>query len=262
MNNMIADKVFYRGDSVVTPSGGDNKYQRICNYVKQFYTEGLLAKAFFNDGEKDFSRLLNNFEENLRYLVTAHIGYQNETKEHEFSKKYSPFLSFSTDVEKAIDYMDRSDRKKFKGCDIWECTHFMFELKNIKVEKKIKEGVYAFSYVGNTENVRDIRERCIKDLNCGEIKNLVSATIMDIIHKNIDADTTRYRAWLIDATTFLANSNPSDIDSTIFEQAIKRAADSREWLLLPLEAMGDGHGYSWKFRLNEHLFPVKYVKEV
>ncbi len=114
-------------------------------FAEHYIADGLIAKHA--DGGRS-AEILNR---PLAYLVSAHTGYDRNTDE-EWLSRHSPFISFSTDVEAAWHFMDRTERRDLVPCELWEASHFMWRLEGIEAEY-VSQGRYRFTYRANPKNV-------------------------------------------------------------------------------------------------------------
>src|SRR4051794_39372641 len=89
-------------------------------WAQLYYREGLLAKS--NDGGP--GEIPND---PLGYLVAAHIGYEKDSREKKIADR-SQLISFSSKIESAGYFEDRTRRKNLVRCPIEVATHFIWRL--------------------------------------------------------------------------------------------------------------------------------------
>lgn len=244
----------YRGDSLPnTQRNFSDPAEKGRTWAEHYKTEGLMAK--YNSGGPG-----NLWNHDLAYLVASHVGYQRHpdpkqvTQEQYFSNK-SPFISFSTDPDKAGYFMDRTERAKLIQADLADATHFLWKFDPIDSIQN-RPGWYSFTYQASIENVTQFLRQDLHELNTkghemdmDEIGHKLGAIIASA---NTNADNNPHRADLIDVVTFLKNSDVSKIDPGLIQRAIDRSAEDDEWLLFPKDPF-DGGGYDSRFTLNKHL---------
>lgn len=237
----------YRGDSLpaIVRATADPLH-RGRTFADYFITEGLMAKSADGGRGEDLSKP-------HEYIFLSHIGYLSNTPEQRISY-HSPMLSFSSDIDSANYFKDRTEKKQFSNCELREATHFIWKIL-IKDVKEIKNGLYEFTYKASTKNVEKFK------ISNPTNDNLIEAIAESIVHQHIEEDVSTHVAWLYDAVTFIQKNNFTAYDQALVSRALQRAQDSSEWLLYPRSPMPDGRGFSARFTLNEQLYVEQFCKE-
>lgn len=258
-------RTFYRGDSL--PSIANNEADprsRISTWINTFKTDGMLTKAFRCSDGSIFDRVL----ENLPYYVAAHVGYEQQTPEMDFSKKRSTFISWSECTNLALEFVDRTGKKNFKDCRVFDATHFLFELEVTLSEDDAKKllpqwrpGLYLFSYDWSFDNFQHILDEEVHRLLTGDHTAAGSAILMDAVKKANSDNPRAGKGILIDVVTFLRNCPTNEVDQKLCKSAIEKASLQKEWLLFPIEGSESVRGISGRFSPNKCLKILKWICE-
>lgn len=213
-------------------------------FADHFITEGVVAK--FVDGGRPAM-----LDSTLRYLVAAHIGYAPESPEQAIAR-HSPLISFSSDVESALRFMDRTGRKVFQPCELWEASHFVWKLSGVRADE-VEPGRYRLRYRASTLNVDQFRQRQLAEVQAGSTEGLMGALATQIVHEHLNNDQSDHVAELIEPAVFLRDGVDTTIEPGLRERAIDRARQSCEWLVFPCDPMPGGQGLDARLLLNELL---------
>ena len=254
MKPLFTSPALYRGDSLPnTPRDHSNSTEKGRTWADYFKTEGLMAK-FNSGGYSDF------WKHPLAYLVASHVGYERHpdskrvTREQFISNK-SPFISFSTNEDKAGYFMDRTEKAKLVRSDLDVATHFLWSLNSIECVKN-EEGWFSFIYSASIENVAEFLRQDLSalkekahEMDLHDIGPLLGGLI---VSSHTVQDKNPHYADLIDVVTFLNNTDTSKVAAGLVRRAIERAQEDSEWLLFPKDPF-DGAGYSSRFTLNKYL---------
>lgn len=240
----------YRGDSV--PSSIRNQkdpLHRGRTFAEKYLSEGLMAKSA--DGA-----LVKHLELNTDFLISTHIGYKQGTLDEpsleEWISKHSPFISFSSKVESAMHFVDRTHKKPLEKCEFKDAKYFLWELKDLPCVK-LKEGLFAFLYKTSSCNVQKFVKNDLEKATNGSMEAALSILPTLIVHGYLDNDESWHQGLLIDVVTYLTNNPIGNINKELKERALERANKWSEWLLYPTDPMPDGKGFSARFSPNKHL---------
>lgn len=254
MKPLFASPVLYRGDSLPnTHRDHLNPTEKGRTWADYYKTEGLMAK-FNSGGHSDF------WKHPLAYLVASHVGYERhpdpkKVTQEQFISNKSPFISFSTEENKAGYFMDRTEKAKLVKANLAEATHFLWSLNSIECVKN-EEGWFSFIYSASIENVAEFLRQDLSALkeNAHEMDmHDIGPLLGGLIASSYTVqDKSPHYADLIDVVTFLNSTDTSKVDSTLVQRAIERSTEDSEWLLFPKDPF-DGAGYSSRFTLNKHL---------
>lgn len=243
--------ILYRGDSVPkTVRSQSDPLHRGRTFAELYLSEGLMAKSA--DGAIGKHLALDT-----DYLIHTHIGYKQGTSDdpstEEWISKHSPFISFSTEKDSAMYFVDRTKKKNLESCAFENGEYFLWQLGEIP-GVKIKEGLFALAFKTSTCNVKKFLTSGIAAANAGSVEAALSILPTLIVHGHLDNDQSWHQAILVDVVTYLS-SNPSGptVSSDLRDRALTRAKKWSEWLLYPLDLMPDGRGFSARFPPNQYL---------
>lgn len=263
MDSKFITPNLFRGDSLPNTQKDHNSPLEKGRTWAEFYkTEGLMAK--FNSGGS--SRI---WDHSLSYLVASHVGYERHSNPKEVTPEQlisnkSPFISFSTTIENAGYFMDRSEKAKLVESSLDEATHFIWDLSSIETTKKA-EGHYSFTYSASIENVANFLRQSLQEISTkGHEMDMhaLGPRLGELIASAYThADTSVHFADLIDVVTFLKNDQQRQLDKNLVNRAIQRAEESTEWLLFPRDG-GDKAGFSSRFVLNKYLKLHYWAKKI
>jgi hypothetical protein len=251
---LLTSPSLFRGDSLPNSSKDHSSQKEKGRTWAEYYkTEGLMAK-FNSGGSSSF------WKKSLAYLVASHVGYKRHSDPkkvtpEQFISNKSPFISFSSDIDKAGYFMDRTEKAKLVQSELGEATHFQWSLIPIECVKN-GQGWFSFIYSASIENVAQFLRQDMSALqtrghkmDIGELGLLLGGMI---VSANTLQNHEPHYADLIDVATFLKNTDLEKIDSSLVNRAIQRAEEASEWLLFPKDSF-DGPGYSSRFILNKYL---------
>lgn len=226
-------------------------------FADHFCGNGLMAK--FADGGT--STLLQG--KRLLDMILSHVGYERGQPEQAFSY-HSPFLSFTRDLEAALNFSERTRKKELEECPLEDASYFVWEL-DIDLPDEVEPGRYQFVYKASSVNCRQhvysqIQRAPELVANTGD-GDILAVGLMNLFAmRNADADSRDHCAEIIDVVTYVQGHDTSGHDLRLVANTLERARRSREWLLCPTDPMEDGSGLSSRFVMNRHLRPRKYYR--
>lgn len=245
----------YRGDSSLRKIRNRDRGR---TFADSFCGNGLMSK--FADGGT--SSLLVG--KTLFDMVLSHVGYESGQPEQSFSFR-SPLLSFTEDLEEAINFVNRTGKKNLEECLLEDASYFVWEL-DIESFEEESAGHYKFKYKASSVNCRDFVvsqiQRGASQFQTGDGRDFAKGIMNAIVLGYADQDNRDHFAELVDVVKFVENYSHVKTDSALLVRTLERAKRSKEWLLYPTDPTEDGFGVSSRFLMNEYLKVYKCYKEV
>lgn len=207
------------------------------NQGREFVTYGLLVglRARFSDGGD--SRMLARPGGIVRYVLD-HVGWKPGSEEEVFSK-HSPAVSFSASIERAKYYMTGGKLSKCEQCHLRDSDVVLYSLE-FDPEKLAPTGLDGVSLLLFERSVDNCIPHFQESYTTGEYLLLWRSA--EIIR---DENGLIHQALLIDVLGFL-NSKKVEFCSRfpekaaeLYEPALTKAEQDKEWLLYPFDPMED-----------------------
>lgn len=266
--SQLIQRTFFRCDSLPSSQNDEtNPRSRISTWIHQFKTDGIMSKAFRASDGRVFDDVLSQ----LPFYVAAHVGYADLTVEMEFSKKRSPFLSWSCDdVDKSLRFLDRTEGKALSDCRVFEADHFMFELSGMVLGEANPvdydlpsgtRGLFTFPYTWSFENFNHILQDELNRAKSGDATAIGSVVLMDAVRRANEANPRTGIGLFIDVTEFLSKNSWPSLEPALVSRALERASRANEWLLFPIEGSESVQGITGRFSPNKYLRVLKWLKK-
>jgi len=240
----------YRGDSLPGPVLKADRRDRGRSFADHFCGTGLVAK-FADRGANALLR-----DKLLLDMILSHVGYERHTQEECFSSR-SPFLSFTSKIDKAFDFAERTHKKKLVICPLEDASYFLWEL-DIDLPNEVDPGRYEFHYKANSINCRSFVMGQIQrgyeiEAQTGDQHDLAMGLMNLIAGCIADKDTSDHSAELVHVVPYVTQHDTIEKNQCLVTNTVNRASSVDEWLLYPTDSMKDGFGVSSRFIMNQHL---------
>lgn len=240
----------YRGDSLPSHALKADRRDRGRTFADHFCGTGLVAK-FADNGT---STLLRGKQ--LLDMILSHVGYERHTPEESFSYR-SPFLSFTSKIDEAFNFAERTRKKKLVKCPLEDASYFIWELA-IDLPNEAEPGRYEFHYKASSINCKpsvldQIQRGYELESQSGDPHGLAMGLMNMITGCIADKDTSDHSAELVHVVPYVTQNDTTGKDPRLVTNTVKRASSVDEWLLYPTDPMKDGPGVSSCFTMNQHL---------
>ena len=223
---------FYRGDNICNKLTEPNLYR----------FDGLRTKAF---GKGDPAYIEKH---GLLDTIRQHINPDKKSNEDQNLYNTTPFISFSTNIDRAFYWLTDKNRFEIEKCKIdFSETRYLFEceIPDSEVIEKGK-GIYSFNFICNpslkTSNFLDP----ILDSALPFMYGTTECPICNMSYKF-------HEIILIDTKVFLHQYKEKEK----YKGAHILAEEDKEWLILPFDTM-DKNGFKYNRIPRADFWKVKH----